>query len=626
MGANRRAILKSWPDTAKPLIQLERSTGTLNHLIASDCRLSAGPLWLFRIGSDGLAREILGKIVRPGQDYVVVTTGAAPEPDLMLRACDVSCTGVKSFRIAVPPRVSAAETAWLNKVGLAVARTIRVWPAGLPGRGWDGEGHVEVLTTESAAFGIVHDHPIESYSIRLNGGEQTILEAGGVGYPTFIRLPQLAPGTHTLIVKSTRDPSQFAQPISPEAEGFLLLSVREPEPWIPGRAAHHGLIVTIDPNDFDLAALWEDRVSVSVIGPDSHHVVCRIELSGPRGEQLLSENICEPMALPLTAETWSRTFKRFIGRTDVASRYLEATSGRLVISAEELGEYAAGFEHEALPLRWVLTGREDKILVRLIDDTGRETGEPDCAFFPLQKPLQAEAVPTVDALAGRASEIPGGLFVAQYGNYQDRIVVSAGLAGSGLQGLGVAPDFSEIADGSISVAEACRVLELWSGARLVGFLPDIRLQQVVDGLISAIFAKLCGQEWAKAEKALLDGLDTQRSFDALQRSVDRSNGFASVLRRDYAQLNRDFPAGADWFADLAVRYGVCAERKVSKFALRMASQPQRIPTVYGDSLELLVSRTAETPAILRGARLLALLAANEDGVLPMKMLPSWTWS
>ena len=91
-------------------------------------------------------------------------------------------------------------------------------------------------------------------------------------------------------------------------------------------------------------------------------------------------------------------------------------------------------------------------------------------------------------------------------------------------------------------------------------------------------------------------------------------------------MNTDFRAGAEWYADLAVRYGVCREPKVSKFALCIASQPQCVPTICGDLLEFLVSRVAETPAILRGARLLALLAASGDGALPLQMLPRWTWS
>src|SRR5262249_45675317 len=150
----------------KPLIQFEDSQATIDHLLESECRLSPGPMWLFRISNDGTAREITSRVVRPGCSYILVTKGELPELHECMSSCRVDCAGVKSFRITVPPEVSAETTAWLHQFAIQVARTIRVWPAGLPSRGWDGEGNSEWLTTEAPCFGILHDHPVDAYVFR----------------------------------------------------------------------------------------------------------------------------------------------------------------------------------------------------------------------------------------------------------------------------------------------------------------------------------------------------------------------------------------------------------------------------------------------------------------------------
>jgi hypothetical protein len=183
LSGNRKGALRSWPDAARPLIQFERSHSTVDHLFESECRLSPGPIWLFRIASDGTAREITGHLVRPGRSYVVITKGTLPQPNLCMSQCKLDCEGVKSFRLSIPPDVSAETTAWLHGLGLQVARTIRVWPAGLPGRGWDGEGSSEWLNTEAPCFGIAQDHSVESYAICLNNGPEDHDWQAGVQSP-----------------------------------------------------------------------------------------------------------------------------------------------------------------------------------------------------------------------------------------------------------------------------------------------------------------------------------------------------------------------------------------------------------------------------------------------------------
>lgn len=625
LSGNRKGALKRWPDPARPLIQFERSHPALDHLLETECRLSPGPIWLFRIGTDGMAREITGRIVRPGRSYIVATMGDLPQTRAGMSPCKLDCDGVKSFRLAIPPDVSAEMTAWLHGLGLQVARTIRVWPAGLPGRNWDGEGSSEWLTTEAPCFGIAHDHPVDGYSIRLNNGPEAIIGTSDPGQAVFVRIAPMPTGTHSLVIKARRSPSLDALAPSPPAEGFVQLIVREPEPWTPGIAAHPGLIVTIDPHDPDLDTFWRNEVSLSVTGPEGYAVKLTVRLQAADGREILSEHVGAPLDLPITPKAWRRRFAQFLQREDHAWSYLEAASGTLEIEGETLGRCALRFEHDAQPLRWVLRRDHGNIILRLVDDSGQDGSKPKVNFYSMERPLKPVPVAPETALSRIAVVSPGGLFLARHGAHSDSVTVSTGLTGEGLQGLSVRPTFGELSDGSVTLAEALRALALWHEARLSGFLAGVRHQQVIDGILQAVFGSLCGPDWANGEARFRSNPASPHALELLKMAVDQRPSFAAVLVQDHSRMDGNAVQGARWFAEVAARYKVCRDQKLSEFAFRLASQPHRLPAAYGADLDNLLGQIAKSPAILRGARLLALLSASRNRNATPSLLPEWKW-
>ena len=220
---SQKRVLKSWPGSSVPLIKFERPNPIIDHLINSETRLSKGSIWLCRIGSDGLAHEITGRIVRPGQRYIVLSESALPASNPMLGECSVDCTGVIAGLLSVPDKFLTEDLGFLQQLELEVARTVRIWPAGIAGRGWDGEGHSEWLTTEPPCFGIIHDHPLDVFSLRLDNGTETLIEAGSVKHPLFIKLPILPAGRHTLSVKAGHRTDTYPTLSSPPAEGTVTL-------------------------------------------------------------------------------------------------------------------------------------------------------------------------------------------------------------------------------------------------------------------------------------------------------------------------------------------------------------------------------------------------------------------
>lgn len=607
LSGDRKGALQSWPDPASPLIRFEQSDPTMDHLLESECRIHPGPLWLFRVGTDGIARHITGRIVRPGFDYILVATTLTPAAFEGVMPCGLNCLGVNAYRLAMPPSVSVEMTTRLAKLGLHVARTIRIWPAGLPGRGWDGEGSSEWLTTESPCFGVAYDHPVESLSFSLNGEPETLIRTGGAELLLFVRLPPLSAGTHTLMVKAKRSPELEGVAPTPAAEGFVRLAVRNPEPWTPGVTSHPGMIVRVDPDNADLDTFWRNNVSLSVNGPEGFAATFHATLQSADGKEISSEQVAS-MDLPITPDTWRNRFDRFLSDETRAWRYLEAATCTLTIHADTLGTCTLRFEHQPLPVRWAVRSHRRGVDARLLDDSGQDGTEPEIRLYSMERPFESLPSPTLDAArSGLVVNPPGALFVATHGPYQDVVLVSAGSAQRGFRGLEMMPTFPGLRKSASELYGNFHLLWMWRGARLCGFLAHLRHHQVMERAVDALREVLCGENWVNAEKRFkTPGL--HGSIESLVTLVDKRTRFGEVLRSRLAKEGVTSQAAA-WFVDAAAQSNVCRDRDLSKFALRLANDDPLIVAEVADhpGLEHLLAKLTDNPAILRAARLQILL-------------------
>lgn len=605
LSGDRKGTLRSWPDPASPLIRFEQSDPVMDHILESECHLHRGPLWLFRLGADGIARHITSCIVRPDVHYVVVTTAPVPDKLEGVTPCDLDCEGVNACRLSMPSSVSAEMTARLASLGLHVARTIRIWPAGLPGRGWDGEGSSEWLTTESPCFGVDYDHPVESLSFRLNDEPEVLIRTDGAEYPLFVRLPCMSVGTHKLVVKAKRSPELESVASTPAAEGYVRLAVRDPEPWTPGVASHSGMIVRVDPDNADLDTFWRNRINLFVNGPESFAATFRVTLQSADGRQILSEQV-GTMDLPITPEVWHGKFDRFLKDETRASQYLEASNCTLTIRADTLGTCTLLFEHDPVPVRWIIRFQRGNIIVKLVDDSGQDETDPTARFHSMERPLESVPFTLDDARSDCVVEPPGGLFVATHGRYRDAVFVSAGTTQQGFQGLRVKSDFPEPLRSAQALSSYLRLLGRWSDARLFGFLAPIRHRQIMNGAMDALRKVLCGERWMRAERHFREHSGTYASLEPLVAAVDKHTHFGDVL---LDRSKTDGVVTSAWFVDAAARNNVCRDRNLSQFALRLASDDPLVLAEVGDNpdLEPLLTELIDAPSILRAARLLTLI-------------------
>ena len=608
LSGNRKGVLKSWPDLQKPLIIFERPNGRIENILEGECRCGSGPFWLFKIGRDGVAREIKRKVVRPECDYLFLSMEELPESHSFTSSCEIDCKGVKAVRLMIPAAVSAEETEWLQEWELQVARTIRVWPSGLPGRDWDGEGGGSWLTTENPYFGILDDHAVDAYEFSVSGGEWTAIEAGELGCPVFVRIERLPAGSYMLSVRARRDSSLEAVAETPAAEGFVQLDVREPEPWIPETPSRSGMNVNLSPHDADLDLFWRNEVELLVTGPESHSVTFTVSLEDSHGKRIFSKRVNGHFRLPVLAGTWNDRFGGFLEQEKLDWKYMEASVCRLEIDGEELGKYVLRFERDTLPLRWVLSRYRGKTTIRLVDDTGLGETDPEISFFPMERPVEPQSLTSGESVCG-ISEPGRGLFVARKGKDHDAVILSIETKFRSFGELELKPEIPEFLNGSDTMAEVLRLSEFWRTARSYGPLAGIRQKKISGNILDAVCLAICAKRWSKAETAFLDAKNSADALGELERSVERKNsGFASALSR-YCQEGKeqDFSLISQRYAAMVARYLACRNRELCDFALALAGGPDRFPGVLDHHLNKKLGEIRKNPTILRGARFVAVV-------------------
>lgn len=603
-GAQRR-VLESWPPTGAPVLAFLAPNPKMEHLLASEGHISPGPTWLFRVGPDGQASEMVGRLVRPGYTYVLVSTSELPNLTLATPT-SIVCDGTKGLRLELPRILSTEQVVELKAVGFSVAQTIRVWPAGLAARGWDGEGATEWLENESPCFGIEHDHPIAEYQVRLGEGPPLTIAAKAAGVPTFIRLQPLPAGNHVLSVRviGHSAPDTSSQPV----EGWISLSVRPPNAWVSGTIGHSGLIASSEPPEPTLDEFWEGLSQIEVLGPAGRHVTVCVELLDGSGARIVLEQI-GVLTLPLGPDTWRSAFATFERREKDPWGYLAASSGRILVDGEELGTIRIPLRRDVSPVRWVWRSTNKSTQLRLVDDHDGEA-PLQVSFRSFAKPLEEKPLTPIDVEAGIEPETPGGLFVASCGDQRVALVVGVRKVDGGFEGLLVEPDLTTVRRTREEALIVIKAIVAWSDARVAGAFAIERRARVLERLKECLHYVMCGANWADGERALREGRSREKAVEALIECFEQKRAFAIVLARDAAKFARlpDHVRQRE-FASLAHRYAV-APGVASQPALDLSDVLDRGLRPDDAGLTTMIDHLWNRPGLTAGARIVQLLGRS----------------
>lgn len=607
LNGSQMRVLETWPSPDAPLLSFATTNAAMDHLLSSEGRISPGPYWLFQSRSDGRAVEVLGKLVRPGQSYIIVARTDLPSLSNASQT-QILCRGAQAIRIEIPAVLTTAHSEELKKAGLSIAQTIRVWPVGLAARAWDGEGATEWLETECPCFAIQHDHSVAEYELRLGAGPTMKVAAQAAGVPTFVRLQPQPAGNHVLSVSVVREAARGAVLQTP-IEGVISLAVRPPSPWISGSIGHSGLIATSEPLEPTLDEFWEGLAQISVMGPAGRQVTICVELLDGSGEPIAMEHVGQ-LTLPLQQGAWRTAFEVFKRREKDPWSYLGACSGRILVDGEDLGVVRIPLHRDVSPVRWVWRTTNKTTLFRLVDDHDGEA-PVQVSFYSFAKPLNE--IPLDAEAIGRGIEptAPGGLFTARYGDHEVSLVIGMRKVDS-FKDLLVEPQFATVNHSREQALAVVQAIISWSDARLAGALAVERRARVVARLKEHLYGVLCGPNWSNAERCLRVGDYSVDAVEALFQCFDKKRGFALVLARDAVKYTRLVDhARQHEFALLAQRYGV-APGVVSKSALDLSAVVDGKLRLSEAQLVAIIEHIWDYPALSAGARILQLF--GQQGV------------
>lgn len=583
----------------------------LEHLMSQDGTLSKGPLWVCKVGVDGMARQVRQHLVRPGHDYIVLAASGHSFPRTpLLRSVEVQCLGIVGVCLELPKHISTDTRQVLSSLGLRLTATVRVWPAGVPAVSWDGEGRSEWLTTDAPCFGIDVDHDVDTVEVTLDDASRLTIPRYGIKGPSWLQLPCLPPGQHTLTVEVKGGVNGHAA--RETSRGEVLLDVRDPLGMEETIAQRGGLMAIPSPADATLDDLEQGRLTLDLFGPRAREVKVRLEVAG-------SEHIDAQVGkfdLPVTlTELWTK-----LG-SDAQELLGVSSTCRLVADAEEIGLFVFPLERISRPVRWLPRQSRQSISLRLIDEAGLGN-HANCQMAWLNAPDVSRSLDYDDCLNGIEIQAPGGLYIVTGKGRMDTVIVSLPSQQrwsdlSSLKEFTVKLD--RFAATASNLKDDIQLLKLWSKARVVGPLGSVRQKQVLSAMRDALTKLICGAAWLRAEATFGRSPQDENAIANLGDSITvipAHRSFAAKLRMSHKEALQKSPAEVVfWLLQIAKAFGVCNDRSVVERALRFFTDPAgfatRSPDVVKDVHELVAQEE-----LVRGVRYLQILLEGK----------SWDWS
>lgn len=650
---SQRVVIQEWPEPSEPLLQFEQQLPSeLGRVLKTYCFLRPGPDWLFRIQSDGFAYEVRSKVVRPGQSYILLTTEKPDQSIIANGEIHISCTGVHATRLDLPRAISSELEEQIENLGLSLAKSLQIWPAGFPAANWDGEGHGEWLSLDRPIFGVSIDHEVGGLVLNLDDSENLEIYSLEPRESLFVELPTLSPGYHLLSISVLSKGSNLK-----EQSGQVEIIIREPRAWLPRLTFQNPFMVLVDPVAPTLEQLWEERIRIEIKGPKTRSVMCSITLWSESSTPLIT--ISYPMQLPVDASSWKRDFNKYFRKSkEVQRNYDLAEICQMDFDAADIGRYTLRCEREFTPIRWIVKHDGQRYALNLANYA--ETN------YSLQLYRHDFSTPDIGCrLEGNLISLDpksidaGGMYFARVGAYQSSIILPRLLRK--LEDLGVSPRLKRRSRSPTSVIELVNLFEVWAKARLPGNIVTLSHQlRVLNSINQGIFFILCGEKWGETEKKLeTDG--SQRALDDLKQliavwdrdfsvnnfSVSDIENFCAVSIRKRVLILYELAKNLRWFPRLSkiisakgIKFSgrdykasirlppMGLSTWLAEFALRLASCPETLQSWSGSNFTSGIENLFENPVIARAGRFLVLAVhrhAPPGPVVGERLYHGWEW-
>jgi hypothetical protein len=596
MSPDQVVRLDSWPDTSQPLVQVEAGSRATNSVLADQSVLTPGPVWLFRLREPKVAREVRGKSVRPGSEYVVLTTASVPPnlPSWVTRAVSATA-GVEAFSLVLPADITPDALESVRPVGVVPAQ-------------WDGEGRAEWLTGEDPVLAVSSSRSVE-HVIVANGGAPQLLEWPGDGTDLFVRFEDLDVGTHDIQVSLL-----LAGDSPAPAEGRFEIVIRPPHTRPPAGTIREGLMLLPSPVGPTLPEIWDGQAAVELLGPSGVSVDVDFALFDRQRRQLTRKKV--KASLPVDPGKWHQLFGGQL-RTSVASFYDAAERAQIAATHPALGTVSLDAERPFAPLRWTIHQDRNEAVLKLIDNTaGAEVALEEYAFSHPDRKIQT-------AYDGGEVRFPdGGLLMARAGNHSAGIIVPRTIRGFADMSLDVSlghrPRAVDAALEFVALAEA------WSNASLPAE-PIARVMRlgVLHEITQALTGLIAGEKWARAEQNV-EQSGIQPLSDCIGGGPEHRALAQELVERASLLVPERVDDAADTLAAALAHHGPrsCVDGHdvaLAERLLRLATSPGSLPNSSNGRLRGQLQLLMDTPVLVKAARLLVLAAPGQTN------LQEWAW-
>lgn len=604
--------LTSLPDPGTPFLQLEGGSAPVNQFLAEKCATDSGPQWLFRRQDTGVAVEVLGKVVRPGGSYVLVSRNTIPPPDLSWASeTTIQAPGVRAFDLTVPHTLGEGDVSKIVAAGVSVASTVLVRPVGVVASAWDGDGSVEWLTGEPGLIAIQAERTPDTCVVAVEGHRFIMTWPPGQ-LELFLALTDLTVGTHDLTVMLMgRSNEQYAT-------GTLAVTIRDPQTVIQGTSSGEGIRLLAAPAWPSLSDLWDGRATVTVDGPPDVQADLVVLLRAGDGSVLTE--IRRTLNLPLSSSAWANIAKGVRNDRRFQSAYDDAESGELLVSRSGIGFARLTCDRGFQPLRWRITRRQNgSHVARLVDRTdGKNT---TIEMFTVDAPALAVARQVDSEI-----EAPprGGLLRATAGETQTTIILPTDP--NRLLHMDRVPPFVQTSGRwSSEVLRLARAHLAWSDAELPADAFALHERDAArDAITRELVSLIAGTHWARLERRIADADDVADYLDDMRNCVGDSESHKTLAAEIASSLwnwltpGQLLPGFAQIIEGAIKSSGISGRPAAARFLLTLAGQPGYILKWNVVDRDELIERIMGSPVLLRAARFAvlgtrALKEAEEGG-------------
>lgn len=585
-----------WPDPDKPFVQLDRGDERTNAILADQCIITRGPLWLFRCQGSGLAIEIKGKFVRPGHRYIMVEVGTLSRPAVpWATMAQLEVEGARAHEFTVPRQIDERDEAALRAVGLGVVSHVAIRPVGLVASAWDGEGEVEWLAGEPAMLGIRSDLLPTRCRVVVNGSIYSLAWSPDETELLFA-LKGLPVGTHHLTATLLGDEDRQL------ASGALVIMIRDPQVRPEGASVGEGIRLLATPARPTMSELWDERALVMILGPLGTSAEMRVVLRNGQGKSLVE--LRRTIQLPLEEAGWRVTAKTLRTDPGFKSAYDAAEACSVTVVRDGVGFAALNCERGFQPLRWrFIHTHGGDVLAMLIDRT--DGGNTAVEFYDVESPMTP-----VPKDPSQQFKVPprGGLVIARAGE-----AIAAALAPTNPNAIfhtyARRPVVNSRTQSSTEVLRLIEGHRNWIDADLPGD-PFVAhgLQMVDNEIARAIGTLIGGSHWAAIERKMLGAQEPADHLDDMQGAVGQSTQHKKIASTiayslfkwlDPEDLLLEFH---ELINPLLADSGIRGVPAAPRFLLMLAGRPGSVADWDADEAKYILRRVLTSPVLYRAAR------------------------